>query len=489
MHAIPWHAGDVDAAFARARAEGKPLFLYWGAKWCPPCNQVKAEIFSKPEFIAKSSLFVPVYLDGDTERAQRLGERFGVMGYPTMLVFDAGGRELTRIPGGLDIGLYAEVLDLALAGTRPAAEALAAILAGATASADDWRLLGFYSWQQDNERALAGRDAAATLRALVTACPAAMEVACARLHGEYLAAALPAAGAVDGTTLDAAERDRALARLRRVLADHELAKANLPLVLNYAHRVLGGLTEPGSETRAALEAEWTRRLDAIAADEDVSIAERLYTSLVKLRFARLAGEDVRLPEGIADAAARHVAWADGAARTPYQRQSVINVAWYVLDQAGRPAEAEALLLAELERSYQPYYFMTDLAELAREAGRDEEAIAWYRRAYETAEGPATRFQWGYYYVDGLIALRPEDPDAIAAAATAVVAELKGQPDALYNRSSRILRRLGERLAEWNADGRYDAQVATIQREVDGLCAGLPAGAGDVATCRGFPGEG
>src|SRR5688572_15422495 len=45
---IAWFDGDVDAAFAAAQASNKPVLLYWGAKWCPPCKQLKSAVFSRP---------------------------------------------------------------------------------------------------------------------------------------------------------------------------------------------------------------------------------------------------------------------------------------------------------------------------------------------------------------------------------------------------------------------------------------------------------
>ena len=77
---------EVDAAFALAKSESKPVFVYWGAKWCPPCNQVKATLFNRQDFIERSRAFVPVYVDGDSPGAQKLGARFKVSGYPTRKV-------------------------------------------------------------------------------------------------------------------------------------------------------------------------------------------------------------------------------------------------------------------------------------------------------------------------------------------------------------------------------------------------------------------
>src|SRR2546429_8648086 len=145
---ISWYKGDVDSAFGVAKAEKRPVFLYWGAVWCPPCNPVKATIFNRQDFIERSRFFVPVYIDGDSPSAQRLGARFKVSGYPTMILLKPDGTEITRLPGEADAEQYIRVLSMGINGARPVKETLSAALdtrgAAAKLSSDDWRMLAYY---------------------------------------------------------------------------------------------------------------------------------------------------------------------------------------------------------------------------------------------------------------------------------------------------------------------------------------------------------
>jgi len=68
---ILWYAGTVDEAFAAAKAEQKPVYLYWSAAWCPPCHAISATVFKSKSFIDRSRSFIAFYLDGDTQDARQ----------------------------------------------------------------------------------------------------------------------------------------------------------------------------------------------------------------------------------------------------------------------------------------------------------------------------------------------------------------------------------------------------------------------------------
>jgi Thioredoxin-like len=126
--AIEWYRGDVAGAFQLAAREHKPVFLYWGAK-CPPCLQLKSSVFSRSDFIAKTRQFVAVHLDGDDPDAQKWGETFHVLGYPTVVILRPDQREVTRLSGGMDLSLCADLPDIAQSDITPIADVLATLRA------------------------------------------------------------------------------------------------------------------------------------------------------------------------------------------------------------------------------------------------------------------------------------------------------------------------------------------------------------------------
>ncbi len=112
-------------------------------------------------------------------------------------------------------------------------------------------------------------------------------------------------------------------------------------------------------------------------------------------------------------------------------------------------DTRTLLLAELDTSLSPYYFMSSLATLAEEGGDASEAIEWRLKAYESSVGTATRFQWGASYARALLRLAPERRDNILELSQALLAELP--EGAFVGRNFRVLVRLNTALMAWDQD--------------------------------------
>ena len=148
------------------------------------------------------------------------------------------------------------------------------------------------------------------------------------------------------------------------------------------------------------------------------------------------------------------------------------------------AEAKTLLLAELDKSKQPYYFMISLGDIEQEAGNYEEAIAWFKKAYDVSTGPATRFQWGYYYVVSLIEMAPDDSALIKSTTIAVIRELEAG-SGFYQRPKAQLSRLEQKLTDWSEETEQADTIGAIRTDVLAICDNFEDQEGSYETCQSF----
>jgi len=508
---LPWLSAasdaEVDAAFARAARERKPVLLYWGARWCPPCNQLKATLFNRQDFALLARQFVAVHVDGDRPGAQRLGSRFQVSGYPTVVVFTRNRQEITRLPGEVDAPQLMAVLQAAVGGGRAAPSVLADALAGRSLSAAEWRQLAFYSWETGEARLVPKAETAATLTRLATAfeasaSPGAPREAATgtRLWLKALAAQGDGATAAASATSAQADADAAKAataakaanaaqrqRLLQVLQSPALAREHMDLIAHSATEMVAALAPPASAAtpatpadtdRAALLAAFESALQGLQADASLSRGDSLGALYARVMLARLAWPkdtvQLSLPPALVAEVRDQVGRADRELIDPHERQAVITLGAALLARAGLWADSEALLRANLARSHSPYYLMSQLAGNFRRLGQRHEALHWYQESFDKAVGPATRMQWGAGYVNAVIDLTPTDSARIERGVAALLTEASRDRAAFEGRSARSLQRVADKLATWNTEPQRATVLARLQRQLGGVCARIPA---------------
>ena len=485
---------EVDAAFALARGQAKPVFVYWGAAWCPPCNQLKATLFNRQDFIARSKAFVAIYVDGDSPGAQKLGSRFKVRGYPTTVLFNTEGVEVTRLPGEVDAAQYTQLLTLGMNAQRPVKAVLAdamnpalnpaATLAkAAQLSANDWKLLAFYSWETDEQQVLGGAALPSVLKQLAQACPPDQTDSATRLMLKSVAAGAMAGASAGAEKDKLAPQPEHRERVLKLLANPEASRAHMDILTNSAANLVRGLSAAKSPERGTLMDGFNTAMKALEADSSLSRADRLTALSARVDLAKIdapkdskaATENKVVSPSLQAEVLAHVAAADRDITDGYERQAVITGAADVLEQAGLLADSTALLEANLAKSHSPYYLMSGLASNAKKRGDTLEALRWSEAAFAKSEGPATRLQWGASFVKTLIELAPKDEARIEKTVQQLFAEAAAQPDAFYERSARSLQRVGAQLLAWNNDKKHDTVVRRLQTQMTEICARLPAG--------------
>ena len=319
---------EVDKAFQLARQLGKPVFLYWGAVWCPPCNQVQATLFSRADFAERSRAFVPVYVDGDKPGAQKVAARFKVSGYPTMILFKPDGSEITRLPGEVDPERYLLTLTAGLNAQVPVKELVQRGLARQPLTPEQWRLLGFYSWDTDEQQVLKTSELPVRLSELSAAVPADLPQVRDRLAFKALAARARGKTAPEKAEVDA---DRAFVdRIRRAPGGCR-GDGGTARLLRRARREI-----PGRHTRAALAlaSRWDAALERMIAGGKMSKGEQVDALDARVDLWKFMDRAEKLAPQRQQVVLREVARLISQTTDRYERQAVVPSAAHVLTSAG-----------------------------------------------------------------------------------------------------------------------------------------------------------
>lgn len=95
---VPWRT-DFDAAAVEARQAGKPLFAYFTADWCGPCQRMKRSTWADKDVETALRAYVPVKIDVDHNL--KLVRNYQVNAVPTMLLLDNRGETLKKFEGAM----------------------------------------------------------------------------------------------------------------------------------------------------------------------------------------------------------------------------------------------------------------------------------------------------------------------------------------------------------------------------------------------------
>ena len=446
-----WIKKPVAEALEQAKRENKPALLYWGAVWCPPCNQLKAQVFSHPEFIAATSSFIRIYLDGDEAGAQDWADKLDVSGYPTVLVLapEKIGHvtkmvERLRIAEFVNFAEFRSLLATALAEHIPLKKMLVAKALRGDAKLEEWKLLAF-TW--DVTETTVDADEAqikATIRdleKLLSVCKF------PEVRGLLAARLLNLDTAMHPAWIDAV-----------VSTKEALFAARGPF--------LAGATQWLEKTPAGSAQEMATRLHGAAKDlrndPRITPAEKIQSWAAQLDLESYMADHKWIDPKQRDQARRQAVEAalqiEASSKSPYERHAVVSDAAGILASAGNITAAKEMLKREAAASDTPWYYQSTLASLAMQKKQFKEALDWSAKARDSAQGQATKLQWlasDIFMQSKVLREQQEGGTLKIISAEAVATEIrtwldlaKSVPDGFAGRNALRARKIKDILAGW-----------------------------------------
>jgi thiol:disulfide interchange protein DsbD len=121
---------DLDRALAAAAADGKTAMLDFYADWCVSCIEMEEYTFTDASVqeALRNTVLLQADVTANDEQDQRLLQRFGVFGPPTIIFFDASGkqREGYEVVGFMKAPAFSDHVRQATGGTANKNDAMTA---------------------------------------------------------------------------------------------------------------------------------------------------------------------------------------------------------------------------------------------------------------------------------------------------------------------------------------------------------------------------
>lgn len=143
---------SFDEAKQAAVKEHKAIMVDFFTTWCGWCKVLDKNTYTD-ENVTKitDAKFIPVKIDAEKGEGIELAKKYGISGYPTIIFFDEGGKEIDRVVGYEDAVRFAQSLELAASGgSKAVIDEVES--AKSTTDATKWLTAGNY-YAEHNEKA------------------------------------------------------------------------------------------------------------------------------------------------------------------------------------------------------------------------------------------------------------------------------------------------------------------------------------------------
>ncbi|TAJ13498.1 DUF255 domain-containing protein [Marinilabiliaceae bacterium JC017] len=106
---ITFEAADMEAAFKKAKAKNKLIFIDTYTTWCRPCLKMAKDVFTIDEVADYyNENFISLKLDCMKEPGKSLADKYGVKGFPTFLFIDGHGELVHTADGYMEPDKFIE---------------------------------------------------------------------------------------------------------------------------------------------------------------------------------------------------------------------------------------------------------------------------------------------------------------------------------------------------------------------------------------------